>query len=109
LNAVLELAGELPSPGALLDLCLGIESRLGRERDVEKGPRTLDLDLLLFGEVVSNDERLMLPHPRLHERLFVLEPLADLAPDVVHPLLGLTVRELRNAVASTGDQRVTRM
>ena len=94
LNGVVEIDGELPGPRELLELCLGIESRLGRERAVEKGPRTLDLDLLLWGDAVVEDERLTLPHPRMHLRRFVLEPLADLAPDVRHPKLGATAREL---------------
>jgi len=94
LNGVVEVAGELPDPHELLELCLGIETRLGRERLVEKGPRTLDLDLLLWGDAVVEDERLVLPHPRMHLRRFVLEPLADLAPDVRHPKLAATAREL---------------
>jgi 2-amino-4-hydroxy-6-hydroxymethyldihydropteridine diphosphokinase len=94
LNGVLELPGELPPPLELLDACLAAEARLGRERGVPKGPRTIDLDLLLYGETIYNDQRLTLPHPRLHLRRFALEPLADLAPGLRHPSLGLTVAEL---------------
>jgi 2-amino-4-hydroxy-6-hydroxymethyldihydropteridine diphosphokinase len=96
LNGVVELTGDLPDPHALLDACLSIEARLGRERSVAKGPRTIDLDLLLWGERVVHDARLTVPHPRLHERLFVLEPLAELAPARRHPLLGDEILLLRD-------------
>ena len=82
LNLVVELETTL-SPHALLDLCLAIEQHLGRVRRERWGPRTIDLDVLLFGNDVRHDERLTLPHPRLHERAFVLAPLADLAPDLI--------------------------
>ena len=109
LNAVVELAGELPPPFELLDICLTIEVALGRRREIAKGPRTLDLDLLLYDACVTRDDRLTLPHPRLHERRFVLEPLSDLAPDAMHPTLGRTIRELRDALESSPGQAVTRI
>jgi 2-amino-4-hydroxy-6-hydroxymethyldihydropteridine diphosphokinase len=69
---------------------------MGRERVgvVAKGPRVIDLDLLLYGQVVMASEELVLPHPALQERRFVLEPLAEIAPGLVHPVLGLTVGEM---------------
>jgi 2-amino-4-hydroxy-6-hydroxymethyldihydropteridine diphosphokinase len=85
LNAVAEVETEL-EPRALLGLLLEVEARLGRERDgTHWGPRTIDLDLLLYGDRVVDEPGLTVPHPFLHERLFVLEPLAELAPDAAIP------------------------
>ncbi len=71
------------SPHALLDLCLALEAREGRVRAERYGPRTLDIDILVFGDLVLSDERLALPHPRLAERAFALVPLAEIAPDIM--------------------------
>lgn len=101
LNGVVELTGALPSPHALLDLCLSIERRLGRERTVPNGPRTVDLDLLLYDDLRVDDEGLTLPHPRMHERAFVLVPLADLAPHARHPILDRSIAELLAALDDT--------
>ncbi|HRD99101.1 MAG TPA: 2-amino-4-hydroxy-6-hydroxymethyldihydropteridine diphosphokinase, partial [Rubrivivax sp.] len=87
LNAVVELATDL-EPAALLAALHGIEAAHGRRRPYPNAPRTLDLDLLLYGQRVMDTQALRLPHPRLHERAFVLAPLLDLAPDLVHPTLG---------------------
>ncbi len=75
---------------------LEVEQAMGRERvgAVAKGPRVIDLDLLLYGQVVMNTTELTLPHPEMLERRFVLEPLAEIAPGMVHPVLGLTVGEM---------------
>ena len=84
-------------PEALLAELLAIEARAGRRRGEPNAPRTLDLDLLLWDDAVLATPGLTLPHPRLHERLFVLEPAAELAPDWVHPVLGLSLGALRDA------------
>ena len=95
LNMVAELRGStLPSAQQLLARLLRIEYSLGRTRDVPMGPRTIDLDLLLFKDERSNTEFLTLPHPRLHLRRFVLVPLNELVPNLIHPNLSKPVREL---------------
>ena len=87
INAVARLATTL-TPHALLDELLALEARFGRVRPYRWAPRALDLDLLLYGDVVLDTPRLTLPHPRLHRRAFVLEPLALLAPEFVDPVSG---------------------
>jgi 2-amino-4-hydroxy-6-hydroxymethyldihydropteridine diphosphokinase len=93
LNAAVELRTTL-NARQLLEAMQEIETNLGRVRSEHWGPRTIDLDMLLYGDLVTDDPELTLPHRRLHERLFVLAPLVEIAPDAVHPLLGQTIREL---------------
>jgi 2-amino-4-hydroxy-6-hydroxymethyldihydropteridine diphosphokinase len=81
-------------PGALLDHLLAMEQARGRERPWPGAPRTLDLDLVLLGSATVTSARLVLPHPRFRERAFVLEPLAEIAPELVDPVTGLTVGAL---------------
>jgi len=82
----------------LLEMLLAIERDRGRERPFQNAPRTLDLDLILLGNVVMNTPRLVLPHPRFRDRQFVLEPLAEVAPGLVDPVTGSTVAELLRRV-----------
>ena len=84
LNGAVQLSTDLP-PRQLLERLLDVEQRLGRVRDVRFGPRTIDLDLLVYGDETADEPGLALPHPRLHERRFALEPLAELAPGLVVP------------------------
>lgn len=104
INAVARLQTVLPAP-ELLEALFAIEARFGRRRSVPNAPRTLDLDLLLYGETVLGTPRLILPHPRLHERAFVLAPLLEIAPDISIPGLGGAAALL----AACEGQRITRM
>ncbi len=82
------------SPAGLLRVMLDVESRLGRTRELRFGPRTIDLDLVLFGDRILDEPGLIVPHPRFRERRFVLGPLAEIAPEDVDPASGRTVAEL---------------
>ncbi|WP_293366349.1 2-amino-4-hydroxy-6-hydroxymethyldihydropteridine diphosphokinase [Phenylobacterium sp.] len=92
-------------PGAVLEALFAIERQFGRERGEFNGPRTLDLDLIAYGRQVSDGPGLTLPHPRAHERLFVMGPLAEIAPDWTHPALGRTAVELAAAARVGRDAR----
>ena len=93
LNSVAELLTCL-SPWALLSLLQRVENQLGRVRKVRDGPRPIDLDILTYGDRVIDTDGLVVPHPRICDRSFVLEPLVEIAPDGVHPVTGRSYREL---------------
>jgi 2-amino-4-hydroxy-6-hydroxymethyldihydropteridine diphosphokinase len=101
LNMVAEAYAPLFSPEQTLARLLRIEYALGRKREIPRGPRTIDLDFLLYGDEVRSTEFLTLPHPRLDARRFVLTPLAELAPQLRHPTLHRTISEL---LANTKDE-----
>lgn len=105
LNQVAEVRTEL-SPEEVLERIRVIEAAAGRQRGIPKGPRTLDIDILLFGDAVRGDEELTLPHPRLSRRRHVLVPLVELAPDLRLPGSGLTVAE---ALAQVEDKTTVRI
>ena len=106
LNMVAELRGNtLPAPEQVMALLLRIEYALGRSREVSMGPRTIDLDLLIYRDELRSTQFLILPHPRLHQRRFVLEPLAEIAPRLVHPTLHQTISDL---LANVDDQSEVR-
>jgi 2-amino-4-hydroxy-6-hydroxymethyldihydropteridine diphosphokinase len=105
LNLVAEAETEL-FPKQLLARLARIEVALGRVRAVAKGPRTLDIDILLYGQAVVRSPELQIPHPRMAERRFVLAPLADLAPDLRHPETRKTVREMLEAAPAQVVRRV---
>lgn len=115
INAVVEVAavtcprsgitGTQSAPRTLLDALFEIEARFGRQRSIRNAPRTLDLDLLLYGDDVSADPQLTLPHPRLHERAFVLAPLAEIAPQLNIPGRGPVNRLLLHCA----DQQIEKL
>jgi 2-amino-4-hydroxy-6-hydroxymethyldihydropteridine diphosphokinase len=95
INCVVEVETE-KEPTKLLSALQSIERAMGRTKTKDKGPRPIDIDLLFYDDQVVNQKNLVIPHPRLHTRLFVLQPLMDLIPDFVHPVLHKTIRELYN-------------
>jgi len=104
LNMVVRGATAL-APRALLARLKALETELGRRPGIRWGPRLIDLDILFYDDLVLDEPGLVVPHPRLQERAFVLVPLADVAPGLVHPRLGKTVRELLAGVDTTGVKR----
>ena len=106
LNQVIQAITVL-SPEDLLDYLKDIEARLGRKPTIEYGPRLIDLDILFYDDLVINKPELTIPHPHMDERPFVLVPLADLAPEKVHPELNITVKEMLARVNKEGVRRFT--
>jgi len=93
INTVVALKTKL-SPHQLFEFCEEIEAALGRERELKWGPRTIDIDILLFNDDIFSDEKLQIPHPLMHERLFVLRPLREIAPHLMHPVLEKSIENL---------------
>lgn len=106
-NCVAAISTELPARD-LLKRLLGIEADMGRVRTVKWGPRIIDLDILLYGQYLINDEDLKVPHPMMHMRRFVMAPMSDIANDLVHPVLGKAMIELLRELPEN-DQAVIRL
>lgn len=104
LNTVIEVR-TLLEPEALLQECLEIEKAAGRVRDKTRGPRPIDIDILLYKDRLINQPNLIVPHPRFRERRFVLIPLAELVPDLSDPVCGLTMRQLLDLCPDAGEVR----
>jgi 2-amino-4-hydroxy-6-hydroxymethyldihydropteridine diphosphokinase len=104
-NAAIEIETDL-EPGALLGACLSIEQELGRVRAEKWGPRVIDIDILLYADSIIDTPDLIVPHPLMAERVFVLYPLAGIAPDAVHPLLGISLGELRSRAGDAGIKKL---
>ncbi len=97
LNCAVKLDTE-KMPKQLLAAILDLEQEMGRRRVQKSGPRSIDIDILLFGNSIVDTRGLTVPHPAMHQRRFVLEPLAEIAPEVRHPVFKRTIRELRDAL-----------
>jgi 2-amino-4-hydroxy-6-hydroxymethyldihydropteridine diphosphokinase len=93
LNCAIELETEM-RPQELMAAILRVEQRMGRKRLLDKGPRSIDIDILLFGDAIVDSDEVTIPHPAMHERRFVLEPLEEIAPEVRHPVLKKMIREM---------------
>lgn len=104
MNAVISVETAL-GPVALIQTLLSVEQEFGRIRTVANAARTLDMDILAYHDIVMNGDDLMLPHPRLATRAFVLKPLMDIAPDWKHPVTGRTAADMMRALTETGDAR----
>ncbi len=93
------------TPRKLMTAILRIEEEMGRRRVQKKGPRSVDIDILMFENIVMDSKELTIPHPAMHQRRFVLEPLAEIAPELLHPVLKKTISELRDALPAGQEVR----
>ena len=97
INCVVKIETDL-TPYSLLSDLQKVEKRLGRKRDIRHGPRTIDLDILIFNSLIIDDNKLKIPHPRMHERRFVLEPLSEIDENLIHPVIKKSIKSLLNEI-----------
>ncbi|MBF0377532.1 MAG: 2-amino-4-hydroxy-6-hydroxymethyldihydropteridine diphosphokinase [Desulfamplus sp.] len=108
INSVLKIKTTL-EPEILMANLKNIEQRLGQyEKKVRFGPRIIDLDIIFYGDMVINRDNLTIPHPRMDKRCFVLKPLCDIAPEIIHPILGYSAKELLKEVEDDQEQKISR-
>ena len=107
LNQVIVVETDM-NPFQLINSCLAIEKKMGRERKNSKNyeSRIIDIDILFYGEEIDNGEGLQIPHSMLHQRRFILEPLNEIAPDLIHPILGKSISKLLEECADTGSVKL---
>jgi len=105
LNATAEVETELP-PDKLIKTILDIEKEIGRKRSTKNAPRIIDIDVILCGNIISDDENIIIPHPRMLERLFVLAPLREIAGEVIHPIAGKSINELYISAKKTSSEKI---
>ncbi len=106
LNMVVEIVTDLEVK-KLLKVCQEIEKEMGRVRTERWGPRDIDIDILIYGDLVSSTKELTIPHPLFHEREFMLRPMADIAPDLQHPVLDLSISQLLDGVEESGVKKMS--
>ena len=97
INCVVKIETDL-TPYSLLSDLQKVEKRLGRKRDIRHGPRTIDIDILIFNSLIIDDNKLKIPHPRMHERRFVLEPLSEIDENLIHPVIKKSIKSLLNEI-----------
>jgi len=104
INAAVAIITKLP-PEKLLEVCQEIETALGRDREMEWGPRTMDIDILLYDDQIVSEDKLQIPHPLMHERMFVLKPLKEIAPSAIHPVLEKSIEDLYEERKAEGGDK----
>ena len=105
LNAAVKIKTEL-KPSKLISIVLDTEIKIGRKRSSLNAPRIIDIDLLLGGNLISNDEKIVLPHPRMHDRLFVLTPLREIAAETIHPVLKKNISQIYSDAKKTSTEKI---
>jgi len=104
INAAVSIITKLPAE-KLLEICQEIETALGRDREMEWGPRTIDIDILLYDDQIVSEDKLQIPHPLMHERMFVLKPLKEIAPAAIHPVLEKSIEALYDERKAEGGDK----